>query len=247
MNKLSRKHLFHIGFRLSLLQSTWFEGGMQSIGFTYSIIPGLRVLYPDSNELKVAVDRYKNTFNTHPFMAGIIAGIVLRMEEDKTPNDQIVFFKDSSMGVMAAMADPFFKCALPTFVSVTACLAAILGGPYAGIIAIVVAFNAVHLAVKFGGLVYGYKEGINALQRVAGWISPARTAILKKGAAIGAGFLVTIATIHFSESVENKLLIGSATASLWLAAAFILTHWRYSAVVAIPLSIIVAIMLEAFL
>lgn len=247
MSKLSRKHLMHVGFRVSLLQSTWFEGGMQAIGLSYCLIPGLRVIYPEPIELRAAIERYQAPFNTHPFMAGIIAGCILRMEEEKTPREVISSFAGNAMGLLAALGDPFFKGALPTFVSVCACLAAMIGGVTAGVATIVVAFNVIHLAVRFMGVSLGYTEGLDVLKRVAGWISPARTAALKRASAVGAGLVLVVASMRFGHLVEQQMWHGIAAAAAGLSIAIILTVWRKSARFAVPVTLAAVVLAEVVL
>jgi mannose/fructose/N-acetylgalactosamine-specific phosphotransferase system component IID len=247
MSKLSRKHLMHVGFRLSLLQSTWFEGGMQAIGLSYCLIPGLRVIYPDVDELRAAMERYQAPFNTHPFMAGIIAGCVLRMEEAHTPPEVIMSFARNAMGLLAALGDPFFKSALPTFVSVSACLAAMLGGVVAGVATILIAFNVIHLAVRFIGVSIGYKEGLDVLKRVAGWISPARTALLKRASAVGAGLVLTVAAFRFGNLFESQVWLGIAAAAAGLAIAVVLTVWRKSARFSVPVTLAAVVLAEVLI
>ena len=247
MSLLTRKDLLRVSLRLSLLQSTWFEGGMQAIGLSYCLIPGLRVIYPDTSDLRDAIARYQAPFNTHPFMAGIIAGIVLRMEEEKTPPEMISSFARNSMGLLAALADPFFKSALPTFVSVSACLAAMLGGAVAGIATILIAFNVIHFAVRFVGVSLGHKEGLEVLKRVAGWLSPARTAQLKRASAVGSGLVMVVAAMRFGDLLEKHVWIGIAAAAAGLATATALTVWRKSARWAVPLTLGAVVFVEVVL
>lgn len=247
MSKLSRAHLVRVGIRLSLLQITWYEGGMQSIGLSYCLIPGFRVIYPKPDDLRAAIARYQAPFNTHPFMAGIIAGTVLRMEEEHTPPPVIASFSNNAMGLLAALGDPFFKSALPSFVSVSACLATMIGGVLAGIATILIAFNAVHLAVRFMGVAFGYKEGLDVLKRVAGWLSPARTARLKRASAIGAGLVLVVAAMRFGDSIEKQLWPGVAAAALGLVTAIALTVWRRSSRFAVPLTLAAVVLVEVLL
>jgi mannose/fructose/N-acetylgalactosamine-specific phosphotransferase system component IID len=247
MSKVSRTQLFKIAARLSLLQSTWFEGGMQAIGLCYCLIPGLRAIYSNSDDLKAALLRYQAPFNTHPFMAGIIVGMLLRMEEEKTPPSDISTFARNAMGLLAALADPFFKSALPTFVCVIACLTAMVGGAIAGIVTIVIAFNAIHLAVRFMGVSLGYTEGMNVLKRVAGWISPMRTAKLKRASAVGAGVVLSFFAIRFGSPISQQLLLSIVAAASAIAAAYVLTIWRKPARLVIPVTLAAVVLVEVIL
>jgi mannose/fructose/N-acetylgalactosamine-specific phosphotransferase system component IID len=243
MNRLSKTALMHVGFRLSLLQSTWFEGGMQSIGLAYCLIPGLRVLYPDPEEMQQAVRRYEHPFNTHPFLVGFIAGALLRMEEQKRSTDDISCFSANAMGLLGAFGDAFFRSAVPSFVTVIACLAAILGGPLCGCITLLVLFNGVHLAVRLGGVSIGYREGCDVLLSVARWLNADRTRRIKLMAALlGGVLLVAVATTFGTHApVCGQLLTASAGCAL---GGLLLTKWSASQPYAIPLTIFVLLLIE---
>ena len=107
-------------------------------------------------------------------------GALLKMEEQHASPKEIAHFSANTMGILAAFGDPFFRSALPIFASVTSCLAAMFGGVLAGIVTLLLLFNAVHFAVRFGGITIGYREGREVVPRVARWLSPRRTQNIKR-------------------------------------------------------------------
>jgi len=229
---------------LSLLQSTWFEGGMQSIGLAYCLIPGLRMLYPDPKEMQAAVQRYAQPFNTHPFLVGFIAGALLKMEEQRQDPRDITCFSANTMGVMAAFGDPFFRSAMPSFVALAACLAAMLGGTAAGIITLLLLFNGVHMAIRFGGVAIGYREGCNVVMRVGRWFSPERTRWIKIVAAVFGGFVLVAVAVTFSVSAAGNRGLELLAAAGCVAAGIALTRWISLQHYAIPLVIFLLVMIE---
>ncbi|MBW2277779.1 MAG: PTS system mannose/fructose/sorbose family transporter subunit IID, partial [Deltaproteobacteria bacterium] len=126
--RIGRLDLLRVGLRLLVLQSAWSEGILQSVGLAYCLVPGLRRIHSTPAELDAAIRRHRTPFNTHPFLAGAIAGAVLRMEADGLPPQQIASFTRDSMGPLGAVGDPFFRGALAPTASLIAALAALLGG-----------------------------------------------------------------------------------------------------------------------
>ena len=236
--------LIRVASRLSLLQSTWCEGGMQSVGLAYCLIPGLRSLYPDEDAMRESMERYQEPFNTHPFLAGIIAGALLKMEEQHASPKEIAHFSANTMGILAAFGDPFFRSALPIFASVTSCLAAMFGGVLAGIVTLLLLFNAVHFAVRFGGINIGYREGREVVPRVARWLSPRRTQNIKRISAIGAGLVLVAAAMTFgamTPALKWSTLVASASGIL---ASVAMTTWRSSQQLAIPVVLVLVVLIE---
>jgi mannose/fructose/N-acetylgalactosamine-specific phosphotransferase system component IID len=243
MTHLTRKELMLVGFRHSLLQITWFEGGMQNIGLSYCMIPALKRLYPEPGALREALERYQAPFNTHPFLAGVIMGGLLHLEERRRPIAEIASFKQNAMSILAALGDPFFRSALPTFVAVTACLAAIFGGIAAGIVTLLLLFNAVHILIRFIGIAVAYREGPNVLKRIAIWLSPTRTLRLKAVSGVGAGLVLAVSALKFG-TPEHFLWQGALAAFGSIACAFLLIRWKRVQLYVVPFILVAIILVE---
>ena len=243
MTTLTRSDLMQVGLRHSLLQVTWFEGGMQNIGLSYCMIPGLRRIYPDAETLKAVLLRYQAPFNTHPFLAGVIMGGLLKMEEEHRPVNEIECFKQNAMSILAALGDPFFRSALPTFVAVSASLAAIFGGVAAGILTLLLLFNAVHIAIRCFGIAAAYREGPDVLKRIAVWLSPNRTLRLKAVSAAGAGLVLVVSALTFG-TPDHFLWQAGVAGLISPALAYSLIRWEKVRLYAVPVVLVVLILIE---
>jgi PTS system mannose-specific IID component len=245
MTKIRTKDLIRVSFRLTLLQSTWCEGGMQSIGLAFCLLPGLRRLYGSSGELNEALRRHNLPFNTHPFLAGILAGAALKIEEEGGTPQEMDAFLQNSMGPLAALGDPFFFGALPVFVAVTASLCAIYGGILAGILSLLLLFNGVHIVVRLRGIFTGYRKGYEALTPMARWLSPGHTRMVKTLAAIGTGG-VLIASVRSFGAVESLwVTIAIGLGGILLALGF--TKWRSSQLFLMPMIVAIFFCAEVIL
>lgn len=114
MNKKLHHKLFS---RLLLLQAAWNYERMQNIGFAFVMQPLLERLY-NGGELVKAVKRHLQMFNTQPYMASFVIGVVARLEEERASQEdeakkeeitQKIFATKSLMSTAtAAIGDPYF-------------------------------------------------------------------------------------------------------------------------------------------
>jgi len=111
---------------------------MQSVAFTYALIPVLKKLYTKKEDLKEALQRHLELFNTNATAGGLILGTVLALEEEKAnkdniPGEAIVGIKTGLMGPVAAFGDSFSAGTLQTlFILAASTLAA--SGSYLGLL-----------------------------------------------------------------------------------------------------------------
>jgi len=105
-----------IFLRSFLLQAGWNFKRLQNIGFAFVMMPLLERIY-SGPELKKAIKRHLETFNTQPFMASFAFGLVGKMEEDaaKLPeaekeaaHERIRLTKQAVSMATAAIGDRLF-------------------------------------------------------------------------------------------------------------------------------------------
>ncbi|MCP4604379.1 MAG: PTS mannose/fructose/sorbose transporter family subunit IID [Proteobacteria bacterium] len=245
MSKVRNRDLIRVSLRLALLQSTWCEGGMQSVGLAYCLVPGLRRLSSSSEDLIQTIRRHGEPFNTHPFLVGAIVGATLRLEEDGRSPEEIASFLRSTMGPLAAVGDPFFRGALPIFVAALASFAAIVGGVLAGILTLLFLFNSIHIFVRLSGVYAGYHETDKVLHKVTRWLNPGRTKILETAAAIATGVVLILAAVKFGPSEPSWISIVLAAGGV--VAAFGFVKWERSQAYAIPVTLAACFILEVLI
>ena len=89
--------------------STSFER-LQSLAFCVSLLPILKKLYPNKEDLTAAMQRHLEFFNTEAIWGSIINGIVISMEEQKAlgaeiPDEAIIGIKTGLIGPFAGIGD----------------------------------------------------------------------------------------------------------------------------------------------
>ena len=80
--QLTKRELVWIFIRSNFLLASYNFERMQAMGFCVSLIPALKKLY-QGDELKAALKRHLEFFNTQPFLAASIMGIIAAMEEKR--------------------------------------------------------------------------------------------------------------------------------------------------------------------
>ncbi len=153
--------------RSLFIQSAWNYENFQGIGFGYALVPLLK--QKDSQEAPdpdVAA-RHLKLFNTNPYMAGMILGGVLRLEEALAAGqksvEEVESFKSSLMGAFGALGDSFVWGGLRPLLGLVAVMLAVVGGAVAPLVYLI-CYNAVVLWLRTAGVRNGYAYGADLLQ-----------------------------------------------------------------------------------
>lgn len=230
---IRRIDLLRVGLRLLVLQNAWSEGVLQSVGLAYCLVPGLRRIHRTPEALDEAVRRHQSPFNTHPYLAGTVAGAVLRMEADGEPPAKISGFARDAMGPLAAVGDPFFGAALAPAASLLAALVALLAGPLEGALTLIALFNGPHLLVRIAAVGSGFRDGPHALARTGAWIGPRRIRALKLAAALVGGLVLGALVLELGSGHLGLTLIAAVAAGL--VCALVLARQRSAWSYVVPL------------
>ena len=164
---ISRRTRFYIWFRLLLLQASWNFETLQGIGFFYALFPGLKKLYKKEKLAEVSL-KYIGYFNTHVYFAPLVAGAVLRLEEDQAsgkaaPEVEIEEFKEMVAAPYAAIGDAFFWGGLRPLAAGVALFFAVKGILWAPLIFILL-YNIVPTWIRTVFFSRGYHQGIKSVE-----------------------------------------------------------------------------------
>jgi mannose/fructose/N-acetylgalactosamine-specific phosphotransferase system component IID len=218
MSRLRTIDMLRMGLRLAALQGAYCEGAMQAVGFAYALSPGIDRVVGDEESRREVLRGFGEPINTHPFLAGVLAGICLRLLEQGRGRAEIGAFLRTAMGAVAAVGDPFFLSALPAVTSAVAAALALWAGPVPALVFLILGFNTVHLLIRTRALSLGYRLGLDALPRVIRWLSPARSRRLTVVAAVALGTVPAGVFLRFSslrsDSDWTVLLVIMATFAL---------------------------------
>jgi mannose PTS system EIID component len=168
--KLRRTTLLSVFWRCLFLQAAWNRRGMQNLGFAYAIEPALEALYADEAAREEALQRHLKFFNCHPYMAAAILGGAIHHEEKvaagQEPGLAPLDYKATLQGPLAAVGDGFFWTALRPFFGAVAAVGALATG-WPAVVAALVTYNAIHVALRWGLFRAGYEKGDGVVEDIA--------------------------------------------------------------------------------
>jgi PTS system mannose-specific IID component len=158
--------LFFASVRSFFLEVFWNFERMQNLGCIYVLSPIIKKLYPVENQRKEILRQHLEFFNTHPYMAAPLLGIIIALEEeaafkkDRCP-EFILRIKSCMAGPFAALGDSFFWATWRPFTSVIGICLFFLNREKTFIYWVapglfLVFYNIVHLIVQNIGLWVGY-------------------------------------------------------------------------------------------
>lgn len=177
-----RRQIF---WRSFALQSAFSFDRMQSLGFTWTLLPFLQKLYGRTEELSKALLRHLTFFNTHMWVPGPIFAMVAELEARRARNPEEVDVQDiqavkgSLMGPLAGIGDSMFHGTLRPLAGGVAASLALQGNPIAPIF-FLLATNIVHIWVRWYTQRQGFRLGAGLFER----LDQASLRRLMEGAAI---------------------------------------------------------------
>ena len=160
--------LLRVFWRSLLIQASWSYDGMQSLGFSYALLPVLKKLYPDRAEFEARLRLHMEYFNTQPYLASFILGGVVRLEEERAAGSASASAIDAAglkaalMAPLGALGDSFFWGALKPLAAVIA-VALVIAGVWWAPILFLALYNLWHLGLRVSVLFWGYHSSGDAL------------------------------------------------------------------------------------
>lgn len=185
MPPISRLDLFRLTVRSFFVQTGWSYDRMIALGFAWILTPLTRKLCLSAQERREFLKRHLESFNANPYLAGYAVGAVTKLEESKTPPEQIRRFKESLRGPLGALGDNLIWQNLRPSLLI---LGLILTGEYGlyGALTFFVLFNCYQIYIRARGTVQGYRLGLGVSSDLArGHLQN----VVKWSGRIGAGLL----------------------------------------------------------
>ncbi len=197
--KVPTRTLWRVFWRCLFMQAAWNRRGMQNLGFAYAIDPALRALYREEESREKALRRHLGFFNCHPYMAAAIVGGAIHHEErlasGAEPFERSARYKETLQGPLAAIGDGFFWTALRPFFGALAAVGALLDGIEA-VVAALVLYNLVHVALRAGLFRAGYLKGDALVDDVARLGLPGAADRLRAAGAALCGIAAAIVVVR---------------------------------------------------
>ncbi|OAA83059.1 PTS system mannose/fructose/sorbose family transporter subunit IID [Clostridium ljungdahlii] len=167
--KIEKKDITKVFWRaLFGLQIGFNYEKMQGLGYCFAIIPVLKKLYKNKDDMKKALKIHLQYFNTTPAMSHLILGADIAMEEQYGLKDEdaISSFKTALMGPLAGIGDTVFVAIYRTIVFSIAAYMAMQGSVFGVVIPFIPAFAMWWVRYKFTHI--GYNQGKKIITGVGG-------------------------------------------------------------------------------
>jgi PTS system mannose-specific IID component len=190
---LTKATLIQVAFRSFFLQASWNYRGMMSMGFLYAISPALEQIHRDEHRLEQAYMRHFEYFNTNPYFASIVMGVVLALEErlshGEIGEDIIQDTKEGLMTACAAIGDGLFWDSWRPFVAVASLTLASANYMLTPIFFLFL-YNIPHLYFRFLGVFWGYREGTHVIRSLKKFQFPQIRQTLRYGTLVLLAYMI---------------------------------------------------------
>jgi mannose/fructose/N-acetylgalactosamine-specific phosphotransferase system component IID len=165
--------LFQCFLRTYLVGANFNTRGMQNVGFSFAIDPGLKALHSNPKRLRRARKRYLQHYNTHPFWTPLLVGFFLYLERKIArgllSEKSVGSIRGTTVYTLSAIGDSFFGGALLVFWSLSTVLLWLFVGSTALVLAWTAAWFISLQVFKLYTLYKGLKDGLLFLQRLRQW------------------------------------------------------------------------------
>lgn len=199
MSVLTKRVFLSVLWRSFFLQASWNYGGMQNVGFSYSMAPVLKKLWRSTAERGEALRRHIRYFNTHPYLVNFILGGVIRLEsgvaKGRVDPTEIDRWKASYMGSLGAIGDSLFWAGLHPLASLLALLIALREKTWAPCVMLLI-FALARIGIQSRGLVRGFRFAEDLAQEIQRMRFTEWAARLKDGASFLAGAFLAMLGVN---------------------------------------------------
>jgi len=205
--KITKQDIIRTFIYSNFQQASFNYERIHALAFCVDMIPTIQRVYDTKEEQAEALKRHLTFFNVTPAMCGPVIGVTMAMEEAKSDGADIDegtinSLKIGLMGPLCGVGDPLVWGTLrPILAAMGASLA--LSGSVMGPILFFVAFNAVRLAMKWFGITYGFKKGLDIISDLSGNLLQKLT----EGATI-LGLFVMVVLVTKWASINVPLVIS---------------------------------------
>lgn len=158
--KLTKHDLFQANWRwLWGSQICWDYERMMSTGYLFTMLPTLKKLYKNDQDLIEMMKMHNQFFNTNAYVGGFIVGMDMAIEEKqgRKAEDTVAGLKAGLMGPFAGVGDTIVGVILPTIFGSIGAYMGLKGNPTGAILWLLVNFAV--LILRFFLLPLGYSQG----------------------------------------------------------------------------------------
>jgi PTS system mannose-specific IID component len=183
-------------FRLLAMQGSWNYETLNGTGIGFTMEPALRFLPGgiDGPAYRAALARESRYFNTHPYLAGIAVGALVRAELDGVSPERIERFRTALAGPLGSVGDRLVWASWLPFCSIVAIGIYGAGGSPLGVVGtFLLLYNAGHFLLRAWGLRSGLSRGLNVASALGNPVLREGPQYIGSAAALVAGVALPLA------------------------------------------------------
>lgn len=200
--QLDNKTLNSMALRSLFLQSSFNYATMQSGGWLFGMLPGLKKIHKNKKDLSASMYHNLDFINTHPFLVTFVMGIVLSLEQNKADTQSIRAVRISAASPLGGIGDALFWLTLvPITAGITSNWA--IQGSWVGPVVFLLIFNAAQFALRFGLMHWSYKLGTSAIDVLMDHMPAFTRAASIMGVFVVASLTVILGDTQVNLSVPN--------------------------------------------
>lgn len=160
---VTKKDLRKANYRWLMSVCTFNYQTQQGASVAYALSPILRKIYKNDDDYVKSLNNHFQYYNTQPWLASIILGSVIAMEEKKglAAKDAIQDFKVSTMGPIAGIGDSLLMTMIPTIMGSIAAYMALEGNPVGIFLWLLLILGIFYFRMR--GFEFGYKQGVKVV------------------------------------------------------------------------------------
>ncbi len=183
--------------RALAVQGSWNYETLTGTGFAFVILPALRRIHADDRPgLEAALRRHEGPFNSHPYLAPLAIGAVIRMEEDGEDPLVIDRFKAALRGSLGTLGDQLVWAGWRPVCLLGALALLLLSVPWwVALLTFLVLYNLGHVGIMYWGLSVGLTEGRGVAERLRGSVRSTQPRLMAVGACL-AGFVMVLVAVE---------------------------------------------------
>ena len=160
--KLDKKTLNKMVWMSTMLQASFNFERMQSSGWLWAMLPGLKKIHTNKEDLAASMSHNMDFINTHPYLVTFVMGIVLSLEQQKVDIQTIRSVRISTAAPLGGSGDAlFWYTFVPIIVGITAGQAK-AGSMLGPILFFVLVFGA-QMAIRYALMYWSYNMGTAAI------------------------------------------------------------------------------------
>lgn len=167
-NKITSNDLRKVRLRwLFAGEASWNYEKMQGLGYVYSMLPVLKKLYPEKEDLKTALKTHNQFFNCHQEFTEVILGTDIAMEEQEGTDslEAVSAIKTGLMGPLAGIGDTMFGVIANTIIFSIGSYMALQGSSFG--IWLNLIWAAIRIFLRGWFIKTGYNQGTRLITSVS--------------------------------------------------------------------------------